>query len=224
MGLWPGARRTLPRALGTPIVAVGARLELMRCCEFAGGPLLGRGAVDGTRSAAAGLAGVAKAGRAGGGIMFNVPFRVTLGASFGERAAFKACWCLSTPGKSGAGGFGRRGCFDSSGVLPFRDRLGTVIFGSTAAALGVVSVSTGSVTSIRTPLTWSLSSSLSSSMDVDIAGTGVPFCWTSLPRRLPGRSHRVMGSSCAGGCLYAKNEIEKIKTAILQYAISNWCA
>lgn len=59
---------------------------------------------------------------------------------------------LSAPVKEGTGGLVEYDDLDSSGALPLRDSDGTVLSGSVALGLGVLSASIGSVTSIRTPL------------------------------------------------------------------------
>lgn len=90
IGEWPGARRTLPRAFGTVDTLLGASPPLTRCCELAGGPLLGRGPLDGTRTDAADLAGGADDGRGGGGIDPDVRLEVEAGSALGDRGMSEA--------------------------------------------------------------------------------------------------------------------------------------
>lgn len=152
MGEWPGARRTLPRALGIAVVEVGARPPLTRCWELAGGPLFGRGPFEGTRREAAALGGGMADGREGGGISPGEPFGARSCADLGGRGVLEARWALSAAGNRGTGGFGGGACFDSSGALPFREKVGTSVSGSVTIALGVLSASSGDVTSIVTRL------------------------------------------------------------------------
>ena len=76
MGEWPGARSTLPRLFGVEVAPLGASPPEARCWLLAGGPLLGRGPVVGTRKEAAALGGGASeaVGRAGGGMRLDAGF------------------------------------------------------------------------------------------------------------------------------------------------------
>ena len=228
IGEWPGARSTLPLALGGAVAPLTVRPPpppLTRCAEFAGGPLFGRGPVVGTRSEAGVLADrpAAGFGLAGGAMRPALPFTAGFSDAPDELNALEVRCALFDAGKRGTGGFEGVDCFDVSGALPFRDKAGTGGSGLVATTLGVSSLSSGSVTSI---VKWlGVSSSGASSVDVAFArDPSWVLSWSRLSiRRLPGRSHRVKGSRLAGGCRYAKNEIETSKIATLQYAICGQC-